>query len=167
MPLIPPAGRLLPALLLLAALALPACGDGGDDPQVELEEPAQIDNPALLGYWSVVQLNGRPATGVPVRYQFTAQGDFIRYEGDAVAQARYTFASTTQLTVDGPEGVRFYDYAVRGNELTLRVPGEGGESIRLTKLADQNLEDVPPPASVPEEDSIPVDSGAAPPVGAD
>jgi hypothetical protein len=166
MPTIPPtARRLRPFLLLLAALALPACGGGEDDAEVEVEaEPSDIDNPALLGYWAVVERNGEVAAASElVRYQFTAQGDFIRYEGGGMAQARYTFASEDQITIDGPEGTRFYEYEVRGDELTLREPGEGGESLRLTKQADVDLENVPPPASVPEEDSVPADSMGAPP----
>jgi hypothetical protein len=165
---IPLAGRprLLPALLLLVPLlALGACGGEEADPEVEIpEEPSDIDNPDLLGYWALVEIDGRmPETTFPVRYQFTAQGDFIRYEGDAVERSRYTFASEDQLTIDGPTGTLFYDYELDGDDLTLREPGEGGGTLHLRKLADQDLEDVPPPStSVPAEDSIPIDSMAAP-----
>jgi hypothetical protein len=163
-PPIPLAGRrLLPALLLLV-LPLAACGGGEGGAEVEVtEDPAEIDNADLLGYWAVVERNGEVVmTDRPVRYQFTAQGDFFRYEGAGVAQARYTFASEDQIMIDSPDGPQLYDYELRGGELTLRQAGEDGESLRLTKLADQDLEDVPPPTAVPAEDSVPADSMAAP-----
>ena len=48
---------------------------------------------------------------------------------------------------------------IDGQRLTLTEPGEGGRTLTLTKLADQNLEDVPAPSTgVPEEDSIPGDA---------
>jgi hypothetical protein len=158
--------RRLLALLLLAP-ALAACGGGEEaDPEVEIpEDPADIDDPDLLGYWALVAENGRtPQSAVPVRYQFTAQGDFVRYEGnEPVERSRYTFASERQITIDGPTGTLFYDYELDGDELTLREPGEEGGTLLLRKLADQDLEDVPPPStSVPAEDSIPMDSMAAP-----
>lgn len=160
---IPLAGRprLLFALLLLApTLALTACGGGEADPEVAIpEDPADIDNPDLLGYWTLVEENGRTLEAT-VRYQFTAQGDFIRSEGSEITeQARYTFASENQITIDGPTGTLFYAYELDGDDLMLREPGEGGSLLRLRKLADQDLEDVPPPpTSVPEEDSVPADS---------
>ncbi|HLT47216.1 MAG TPA: hypothetical protein VK002_08315 [Rubricoccaceae bacterium] len=164
---IPPAGRaarfLLPfGLLALLLVPLAACGDGGDDPEVEVpDEPSAIDNPDLLGYWVVTEMNGATPPA-EIRYQFTAQGDFIRYQGTEVERSRYTFAAPGQITVDGPAGAAFYDYQLDGDELTLSVPGEGGETMRLRKLADQDLEDVPPPTSVPEEDSLPADSMMTP-----
>jgi hypothetical protein len=148
------------AVLLLLLPALAACG-GDADPAVEVsEDPSAIDNPDLLGYWALVEENGRtPATDRQVRYQFTAQGDFIRYTGDVAEGARFTFASGDQITIDGPTGTQFFQYAIDGATLTLTEPGDGGQSLTLTKLADQNLEDVPPPSTgVPEEDSIPADS---------
>ncbi len=155
--------RLLAVLLLLApALLLFACGDGGENgPEVEItEDPADVDDADLLGYWTLIEENDRvPQSDRNVRYQFTAQGDFIRYEGSTVERARFTFASADQITIDGPTGTRFLDYELDGEELVLRDPGEDGGSLRLRKLADQNLEDVPPPVqTVPEEDSLPTDS---------
>jgi len=147
----------LALLLLLPAITLTACGRG-EEAEVDVAAPSNIDEPDLLGYWVVLEVNDEPPADGEVRYQFTAQGDFVRYAGGEAERARYTFAAPNQLTVDGPTGTVFYDYEVSGEELTLREPGEGGDTFRLRKLADQNLEDVPPPTSVPEEDSLPPDS---------
>lgn len=163
LPLAGLAARVLPLLaLLLSALALTACGDE-DEPEVEVpEDPSNIDNPDLLGYWVVTQVNGDPvAADTEIRYQFTPQGDFIRYEGDDVARSRYTFAAPGQITIDGPTGTTFYDYQLDDDELTLQEPGENGDSMRLRKLADVDLEDIPPPTAVPEEDSVPGDTTVA------
>ena len=146
-------------LLLLPALALTACG-GEDDAEVTIsEEPSDISDPDLLGYWVVTRENGEmPTNDQEVRIQFTAQGDFIRYVGSQVERLRYTFASESQLMIDGPDGPTLYDYRLDGDELTLTEPGEDGTALSLRKLADVDLENVPPPASVPEEDALPTDS---------
>ena len=122
-------------------------------------ERSNVDSADLLGYWLLVEAgDGGPAGGQEVRYQFTAEGDFVRYAGDEAERARYTFSAPDQITVDGPSGLTFYDYRLRGDELTLTQPGEGGASLSLRKLADESPEAVPGPMAVPEEDSVPADS---------
>lgn len=155
--------RLVPRFLILAllpALSLVGCAED-DGAAVEIPAaPSAIGEPDLLGYWTVLEIDGAvPQGGAEIRYQFTPEGDFIRFEGSEVERSRYTFAGPDQLTVDGPTGTMFYDYALDGDELTLGEPGEGGEAIVLQKVADVDLGEVRPPSTaVPEEDSLPPDS---------
>lgn len=144
-------------LLLLPLLTLGACSEE-DQADVDIAAaPSNVDEPDLLGYWTVLEINGAIPQGSPeIRYQFTAEGDFIRYEGAEAERSRYTFAGPSQLTVDGPAGTTFYEYTLDDSELTLSQPGE---SITLQKIADVDLDEVPAPSTaVPEEDSLPADS---------
>src|SRR5690606_11828030 len=139
-----------------------------EEPEVVVpEEPADIANPDLLGYWAVTQVNGEiPDAALDLRFQFTPAGEFVRYEGDTVTRAPFTFASKNQITINDVAGARFYEYTLNGDALTLVEPGEGGASISLTRLADVDLEQVQPPpepsTSIPE-DSVPADSVAPSP----
>lgn len=139
--------RRLPLALLLAALpvTLTAC-HSGDEATAGVESGSDdVGEPALLGRWTVAQLNGQtPASEVTL--QFTPQGDMIRTQGGAVRRATYSFVGNNEVEISDARGVTLFTYAVEDDDtILLRTSGSDPSALRLARRGDGvELSDVEP-----------------------
>lgn len=132
---------MLRALLLPLSLAVAfAACQSEPEPEVDvLPPPSQDAQENLLGMWAVADEGGE--VSVPTaRYQFGPTGRLTVTAPDGTQESTYSYPTPGEILI----GNVLYGFELDGDAAILRAR-DGDEEIRLRKVADTELEDVPPP----------------------